>query len=367
MSEKLAKPVAKSVQKAATPDGTAREYFVVDLEYTLVSEFTNYIYMRARKIDVIYGSDNKVYIQNFFASPYITEPTWIEGTLSADGTTINVPTRQSFGTTTVTTNQGATNVDVCLVAYSGNTELSSITFTVDPDYGVLTCGDYLFMDAFLNGTDLGYLTQIYAPEFYPADNNILFEAPVDRQLTATGMLSGDISTTVTDYASPGLGCHFIKGLYPAYPDSWIIAFYDDNARDFIVQGQIIDDDVVGFPDDGSFLNNTQITSAVITNSMNSACTFTYGADDTYTQESGIYLMDLYYGSQGFDLTDLFTDIKLGVGTTGISSVTTEAKGEPVATEYYDLSGRRVDAAAKGVTIRVDKYADGTSKAVKTIK
>ena len=39
----------------------------------------------------------------------------------------------------------------------------------------------------------------------------------------------------------------------------------------------------------------------------------------------------------------------------------------VSTEYYDLSGRRTDGAAKGVGIKVEKYADGTSKAVKVLR
>ena len=101
--------------------------------------------------------------------------------------------------------------------------------------------------------------------------------------------------------------------------------------------------------------------------MSATCTFTYGSDGSYTQESGLYLMDLYADGKNLNLSDMYNNIILGAPTpSGISSVETD-KGEPVATEYYDLSGRRVDAAAKGVTIRVDKYADGTSKAVKAIK
>ena len=48
-------------------------------------------------------------------------------------------------------------------------------------------------------------------------------------------------------------------------------------------------------------------------------------------------------------------------------MTTSTDKEAVATEYYDLSGRRVSAAEKGVTIKVEKYADGTSKATKVMK
>lgn len=60
--------------------------------------------------------------------------------------------------------------------------------------------------------------------------------------------------------------------------------------------------------------------------------------------------------------EIFIDVPI---STNIENIVTDKA--VVSTEYYDLSGRRVDAAAKGVTIRVEKYADGTSKAVKTIK
>ena len=36
-------------------------------------------------------------------------------------------------------------------------------------------------------------------------------------------------------------------------------------------------------------------------------------------------------------------------------------------EYYDLSGRRMPADAKGVGIRLTRYADGSVKTVKVVR
>ena len=52
---------------------------------------------------------------------------------------------------------------------------------------------------------------------------------------------------------------------------------------------------------------------------------------------------------------------------GVESVEAGAESEVVATEYYDLSGRRMTEAVSGVGIMVKKYADGTRKATKVMR
>ena len=60
------------------------------------------------------------------------------------------------------------------------------------------------------------------------------------------------------------------------------------------------------------------------------------------------------------------DITIGAPlTTGVTEVETAAK--PVETRYYDLSGRSISANTNGVNIRVDKYADGTCRTVKSVR
>ncbi len=54
---------------------------------------------------------------------------------------------------------------------------------------------------------------------------------------------------------------------------------------------------------------------------------------------------------------------------GLSADISDVKADRkiVGTEYFDLSGRRVSDAYKGLIIRVTRYADGTSSAEKIMK
>ena len=57
----------------------------------------------------------------------------------------------------------------------------------------------------------------------------------------------------------------------------------------------------------------------------------------------------------------------GLNPTGIGALRPETGEAPAGAAVYDLSGRRISAAARGVSVKVEKYADGTSKAVKVVK
>ena len=52
---------------------------------------------------------------------------------------------------------------------------------------------------------------------------------------------------------------------------------------------------------------------------------------------------------------------------GLTAIEDIADSPVVATRYYDLQGREVDAAAKGLIIQVTRLADGTTHAVKVVK
>ena len=53
------------------------------------------------------------------------------------------------------------------------------------------------------------------------------------------------------------------------------------------------------------------------------------------------------------------------GSTAISKPT--ADGSIIATEYYDLQGRRIENATRGVIIRVDRMYNGQKKVTKMVK
>ena len=105
--------------------------------------------------------------------------------------------------------------------------------------------------------------------------------------------------------------------------------------------------------------------------LNSYTTFLYDEiTGGYNQTEGEYMFELGYDTNGHQVVVMegYSNMVLGAATpVGINNVTTSTDKEAVATEYYDLSGRRVSAAEKGITIKVEKYADGTSKATKVMK
>ena len=53
-------------------------------------------------------------------------------------------------------------------------------------------------------------------------------------------------------------------------------------------------------------------------------------------------------------------------TTGINKVES-SDADVVSTQYFDISGRRINSAQKGINVKVMKYSDGTTKTVKVIK
>ncbi len=360
----VAKPMAKAVQRAATPEGTAREYMVVCGDNaTGVSDKYKKLLNRAYKLTFIFAADGKtVYFNNPLYADYATETVWIKGELSADGTQLTVQAGQPLGT--FFGNEcvlGSIGVDIDIK--------TPIVFTVDAASGGLIYTEgYIALVAVQDGKALGFYTYQSGLQMIPMDSNLWFDEPVTRKYTALsydGQTDGQEESTVEDIYCPVMGWHFIKGLMPAYPEGWMIAEDVEGSNDIsIFNGQVVADDIAAFFD---------VMTSSSDPTLEYSSTFTYGADGSYTQDEDEVLLDYF----AYDMDEeknylcgssiLYTGITLGApGTSDISSVET-GKGEPVATEYYDLSGRRIDAAAKGVTIRVEKYADGTSKAVKTIK
>lgn len=362
----VAKKASKTVMKAAEmPEGEQREYYIERYDYVGgVSDSTKFLYERVTKETVVFGDDGTVYIPNILAGMYLDEPGWITGKLSDDGGTISIEQDQVLGTY-----QG---MNCTLSAFDQNGYLveGPVTFTIDSEYGIAMMNGGLMMMVTFMGQS-GFLTQCSSIYMYPADNKELFAAPVTRNVTAS-MTTVDGTTPVTytveDVESSILGMHFVKGLLSKYPDSWFVVMNaDQQSNDLVMLGQVISNDLMAVVYNQQNINEGP---EVVTDTR---ALFTHNSDGSYTFASNNYIAD--YAVRSYDQETqtyeygnscIYTDITLGIGTSGISSVET-GKGEPVATEYYDLSGRRVDAAAKGVTIRVEKYADGTSKAVKTIK
>lgn len=361
----IAKPMAKAVKRAAAPEGEQREYLVNTMDFVsgLTDKYKTY-FPRLYSLTFVFAPDGKtVYFNNPLLASYFTEIVWLKGELSSDGTQLTVQPNQYIGKLEFT---DGSSVDCYLGSAdaSGRFDLTTpIVFDIMPEIGLISSEDAtMCLMGVQDGQPVGAYTYEVGYEMLPMDSETLFNAPVTRKYTATEIFSeAPVESTIEDLYSPMLETHFIKGIMPEYPEGWTIAEPQDNGDLVLHGGYVVADDIISYLSTTGGDPDFSVTS-----------TLTYGADGSYTQVSGEMLLDYFsgydaQGNPGYGSSVVYTGITLGApGTSDISNVET-GKGEPVATEYYDLSGRRVDAAAKGVTIRVEKYADGTSKAVKTIK
>ena len=95
--------------------------------------------------------------------------------------------------------------------------------------------------------------------------------------------------------------------------------------------------------------------------------FKYDAvSDTYKM-SQYSLTDLFINqSQSLSYSEKYDNLRIKKTTTGINKVEGN-DADVVSTEYFDLSGRRISNAQKGINVKVMKFSDGTTKTVKVIK
>lgn len=219
------------------------------------------------------------------------------------------------------------------------------------------------------GNDLKATTMCCNLVYYPI-NDEFFDKPVTRPFTFMNNSNEIESGIVTEYSMPAVGLRFFNGLFNDYKNSWAImapTSEDLTANTWGMPSQYVDESV-WLVDGEPIIQNGE---EYISYNVNTASVFDYDAvNDTYSQQDGEYMYAMTFDSNYMQHVPFYgySQITFGKATpTGINNVTTSTDKEAVATEYYDLSGRRVSAAEKGVTIKVEKYADGTSKATKVMK
>ena len=152
-------------------------------------------------------------------------------------------------------------------------------------------------------------------------------------------------------------------LLPACPDAMMMFIGYAGKEDIMAYCTTVADD------DALFMGYTAVGGGAYQTA--SFINFFYnGVDGSYDCEDGFTLGDFFInplnGTSGFSC--MYGNMSLvPSGTVGVGSVGAAEGRSVVATEYYDLSGRRTGKAAKGVGIVVEKYADGTSRAVKVVR
>ena len=395
----------KSVEKkpaSRAPEGvtgTPRDYFLVTYcqvenlgmfqkavkQTVYFDEAKGTVYLPLMMYDTTSGlaEDGGVYIPCTFTQ-HVENGTEVAGVKD-----IIVPNNAVVGIGQTTTGQ-STNLVICNLNPSSQVgdplttngvlyydEAADVIFSVDMDpNNPLMFGLYDATDdngnQVIDNEDTHVLRSMCGMGFnyYPV-NDVFFKSPVTREVTYDTQENGKQSKTVVEYqmnyvdeaSGTYMLTHFVNGLFNDYANSWAIMMPVDLTTDDYGMVAQYSTEVnllcYGTPtaDGGSV--DTQKYS-----------TFYYDTlTDGYQQKSGEYMFSLAYDATNKMpvITEGYYNMILGAGTVGINNVTTSTDKEAVATEYYDLSGRRVSAAEKGVTIKVEKYADGTSKATKVMK
>lgn len=359
MPSASAKTMAKAPAKAA-PEGESRTYYL-DFYTTAYGVGTLPEYHKA--INIVYGANNKVYIQNMMY-PSLFD-TYIEGELS--GNTITIPNGQSIGTY-----GGSYNMVLCNMTIQqqqeedGSTtttivpdQTSEFTLTVDNEYGTITSSDTNFLGIvtsdYQNTLTIGGYMQFVPENLFPAAEEHEYTYDYQGYNTPLQTVNGTIQViTLGEY-------YYIKGLMPEVnPDAWIFA-YNDNGELSLSLPQIIDEDVAAIFAD--FNNGGEFPSDPVK--------FTYDATSKCFTMSDYTLIDIFatYDNNNqltLAYSDSYDNLKIKSTTTGINKVES-SDADVVSTEYFDISGRRINSAQKGINVKVMKYSDGTTKTVKVIK
>lgn len=339
---------ANKVKAQAAPEGTTQSYYADYGEsVTQVGEMQR-LHV---KNDIVFGNDGTVSIPNMFLNTVVGEGIYLKGTYNETTKEITIENNQEIY------NEDGLSLFVCNIDPEKGEPTTSSNFKLifDSESGIYYSEENTYIGAFLtNGSQTMLYTYCTSFYYYPTE---LFPEAVSHKYTYNNYYGKSQSTTV-DIVNLGDIC-YIKNLLPEYPEAWMIGMFEGD--DIIVSSYgVASDDVAML-----FVTATDFVDD---------CTFTYSSSsDTYTSESGIQLLDYFYyagdtqDQEGYYLTGSCTDMTItGKTTTAISNVENSNK-DVVATEYFDLSGRRISNAAKGVSIMVSKYADGTSKAVKIMK
>lgn len=354
------KNVALKAPKAA-PTGDVKKYFLDQAEYVYVlSDTEQGLSLLPRyhaATELITSADGFTYMRMPIGENIFKDVPYIKGKLSADGNTFTIQ-QQSIGTV----QEGMYNFEFFFSSINtndGSESADPIVFTKNAD-GVIALKEGAMFGVFVhNGSQsslntLATGTMLTTPDMYPAATTHEYEyTSLVEQKKMTGSL---------EIIEAGNNC-LIKGFVNGN-NGWFMGQIDNQRNITIPNFQISTSDVfMAFLD----ASTSQIGNA-------EGVKFTYNsANDTYTMANNTGVANCIYSQddKGEIKLYIYDDGAVnptfkGKGTTGIGSVTTE-NGEVVATEYFDLSGRRINGAQNGVSVKVMKYADGTSKAVKVIK
>lgn len=306
--------------------------------------------------ELVFADDGKVYVPNMFLAVMLGDA-WLEGTSDAEGNIV-VESGQHVGSISdmgISADFVVSKVNVSTQEQS----LDPIVLEKDAASGayVLPEGDCVGVFVDYMGMQFFQLYS-YCTEITYSDASAL---PVVEEYDYTyADYDGNAGTGKVEMIDID-GEVIVSGLLPDYPNSLqVIERLDNGDLRAYSNRFVVDDDthmsVMEIASDGFYTVET--------------ADFVYDvADGSYSFGDGLGLAD-FFSNDGveFGFSVLYSDLGMvPVPGAGVESVEAGAESEVVATEYYDLSGRRMTEAVSGVGIMVKKYADGTRKATKVMR
>lgn len=335
---------------SAPPAGEEKQFYADFTDYPVQLGLAPRWHM---PVKIVFTADNKAYIQNIMATDDVKN-VWIECSTDAARTKITIPGECPF-----TTLEDGTPLSIVHATINSQNQLQpetgDFTFKIDPESGIIESEPNHVLvvitpqgNVYTLATDIQFIPENLFPETTTNDYSYTYEA-LDGSLAPC---NGKVNVIDIGEAL------YINGLMPDYPDAWIVGLVDNTGLN-LYSGSVLDD--------YSIIANLDYTQGKTLDKQ----TLAYdAASDSYKAAPRIALIDFYVGQDGgssyqYGSSDL---IIKKTGTTGINNITGDNEGKEVSkTELFDLSGRRVNNTQNGVAIKVVKFADGTSKAVKVIK
>ena len=324
-------------------------------------------------MEMIYDNDGEtVWLKNIAPIVSAGMDFWVKGKLVDGGTRILVQAGQAVSgsyalyTLSYTTEEGVTQP----TRISGE----AIPYTIDGDRISLDLpadGSVAVGTAMLSGSQ-AYLGDagMFGTEFQPMEQERTVQPAgletEDYVMTYTYIDGGESRLSVkvgfdgTDMYIGGLFDNYMEGNFNSPETAWIKGTFDGNKAVF-KPGQLIMHAFYWY-----YLQPfrpVEYNGATYYESIEEL-TFTYN-EATRTFTCGDILAAEIYNT--FNNAVYFPYISPTLApavTSGISRVDAEPQGEVVKTEYYTLSGMKVDKPQRGIYIKTMTYADGTRRSVK---
>lgn len=301
--------------------------------------------------EIIITSDGKAYISNMFYTDLLGKELYLEGKVNADGSI-------EIGYQNLTTYQGISLYVSCVNPNTGDADkTSTFKLSYNKDYNAYISDEESYLGVYVeNSGNLNLDTYCcylsYLPEnAYPEATKHSYSF-VDK--------NNNTQNTTVDMIDLGDNYFYINNIMPGYENVWLVCYIDNNGMNIYSYQLAADNCAFSFVNQDGTLEDGAILA------YNSS-------DKTYKLSSDLMFVDVFYddgsvtGTEGLSIaTNILSNMSIGASATGIDKVE-NGNENVVSTNYYDLSGRRINNAYKGISIKVMKYADGTSKAVKVMK